>query len=120
MTIAAEPEPEAAAPAPETAAPAPVPEDDEQLPDLVEEECEYGEDDEDDDDDDENDDGGGGILGMLADLPQLLVNDAGLPLADVLTDVAASVAGVHEELAKLNRIMAHLVKKKLKSSSASA
>ena len=71
------------------------------------------EDEGDEEEGDEDDDQDGDMMSYFQDLPQLLVNEAGLPLADVLTDISASVAGIHEELSRMNKVLVHMVKKRI-------
>lgn len=72
-----------------------------------------GEEDDNDNDDDGDGDEGGDFENFMpfGDPSQLFVNESGLAVADILSDCAASLAGLHEEAAKLNKIMTFMAKK---------
>lgn len=83
----------------------------EELQRLQLQEAEDQDDDEGQDDDGDDDEGDFGQFMPFGDPSQLFVSESGLAVADILSDCAASLAGLHAEAAKLNKIMTFMAKK---------
>ena len=73
------------------------------------EEDDGGEDDGDDGEEEEEE--GDEDFMPFGDPTQLFISESGLPVADILSDCAAGLAGIHEEAAKLNKILTFMAKK---------